>query len=219
MLRDVWVYSRRLTMKWLTRYWCATSIPVVVSWASPGHFQGWSMCLSRYVSPEVQHGAVLLLGVFGLIAAGFLVWRDEHRLIGLRARIRQTHCSDSLSRGQLGTRIHVMIELSNSGRPSVATDWELFLRRRFVARASERRFQRRGCKEQIDPQATPLQEGERLFGSLLFQTGIARQQLETKRRHWCIRFRDVADHALTAIDGERTKARVLPFHWFGRGSP
>lgn len=202
MLREIWLYLKTVFTNWLTGYWFVTAIPEVVRLFWPDLFARWAMLASKYIPAQGQHRLVLGLGAFGLAAASFMAWRGEHRQLGLRARIKQTHWSGRRIGTRQSTRIFVLIDLLNSGRPTIAMDWELFIRRRFVARAFERRFERIGG-EKIDPQKTPLREGERLSGSLSFQTRMTTRALEKSRKQWRIHFRDTAGRALTAEETEK----------------
>jgi hypothetical protein len=89
MLRDLWRYLKSVGMHWCTWFGLFTTIPEIFKQFFPNSFASLDSTLNRYVSPGTAAAVAFGLGIVGLVGlffAGFLVWREAYRDIGLRAQ-------------------------------------------------------------------------------------------------------------------------------------
>lgn len=198
MLRDLFRYIWFIAVKWLTGFWFVTAAPEIVNWFWPGWFAKSVLLLDQEVPAQYQYAFILYLAVFGLFCASFSTWRDQYRLIGIRARVRQTIY---LTRLEGGTIVSIILDIINGGKRSIASDWELFVGRTRLARAFERSFQTDG--EAFDPQKRPIEEGAHAYGTVSFQTRLPEPMLKNLRKKFRIKFQDAARRALLADDDRR----------------
>jgi len=193
MLSDFGQYLKAVLMSWFQSYSCVTAVPEIVNRLAPDRFAKWVAMLDRYVCPQIQYSFVLGIAIAGFFLATFVAWRKEHRLIGLRGSLQQIHCA-ALMDGRKGTRVTVVVNIFNSGPPSVATDWKLLIRRKLIVRAVERNFHSNG--KTLDPQKIPIEEGAHIFGTLIFIANMPLTELERYKKHWRITFQDAARRSL-----------------------
>jgi len=148
------------------------------------------------------------LPAFVLIVASLAAcaWAVIHRVqskshsAGLSARLRGTHTQPHV-RFRNRTKVFFHLDLFNSGRPSVATDWEFFIGRRRIARAYERKFEMDGSD--LDPSLRPINEGHHAYGTVSFDAGLSESELKKLRKRWHVRFQDAARRKLLVEDDGR----------------
>jgi hypothetical protein len=139
--------------------------------------------VSRYVAVQYTFAFVLGLGLLGVFWAGFLAWREQFRLIGLRAWIGNVNCFD---RAPKGTIVLMIVHVLNSGARTVATDWKLAIGTKLIVRAFDRTFRADG--ESFDPQKNPIERGAHAYGTLRFALPINKRTAEQSRRKWRVTF-------------------------------
>lgn len=73
---DLYAYLSALMFHWVNGYWVVTVAPEVLSYFIPGR---WTECVDQFVSPDARRRAYIAVALFGVLAAGFQAWSDEHQ--------------------------------------------------------------------------------------------------------------------------------------------